>query len=703
MRPGGRPRAGTRRRFAALAVLVALWSGCQPTADFSALGSEPAPGPPGAGDWPGYGRDGSQRHFSPLSQVNASTVGSLGLAWSLDLPPANSNTQPIAVDGVLYFASGLSVVHAVDASSGELLWRHDPGVAERAGLNLRIGWGVRGLAWWRGRLFAGTQDGRLLAIDAANGEELWSVQTFPPEDSSHISGAPRAFDGRVFIGFGGSAAASRGYVTAYDALTGRKLWRFFTTPGNPALGFENEAMARAAETWAGEWWKYGGGGHVWNAMAYDRETRTLFIGTGSPYPWNRRARSEDRGDNWFVCSIVALDAETGDYRWHYQTVPGDTWDFDAAMDIELAELEIDGRLRKVVMQAPKNGFFYVLDRETGELISAEAHVPTTWASHIDPRTGRPVELPGVRYPDGSAAKISPTGLGAHNWMSMAYSPLTRLVYLPAIESSAIYRDGDLDWPAAGDRLPADATLVMELSGENPTGRLVAWSPAEQRAVWQVEHPTYLNGGTLATAGNLVFQGTIDGIFRAYAADTGESLWEFDARAPILAAPISYRAGGRQLVSLLVGTGMGFSSNAGVLLGERADRVGLDPRTQARRVLTFALGGTATLPDRPARAAAPPPDPGFELDPERARRGALDYAMRCGLCHGSLVVGSVHAPDLRRSAIPVSREAFLQVVRDGSLTSLGMPGFPEFSDQRLDDVRHYIRAQAARLRASQTFD
>jgi quinohemoprotein ethanol dehydrogenase len=656
-----------------------------------------------AKDWPGYGRTAKQQFYSPLGEITQSNVGSLGLAWSMDLESGNSVTQPIEVDGVLYFAQGLSVVHAVDAATGKLLWRYDPGAAEKAGLNLRLGWGVRGIAWWDGKIYTGTQDGRLIAIDAKSGKPVWSVQTFPHENPAYISGAPRVFDGRVIIGFGSSTGASRGYVSAYDASDGHLVWRFFTTPGDPSKGFENKAMEMAAKTWAGEWWKFGGGAHVWNAIAYDEETDTVFIGTGSPYPWNRKIRSADKGDNLFICSIVALSGKTGAYKWHYQTVPGDTWDFDATMDIELADIDIDGKPRKVIMQAPKNGFFYVIDRITGKLISAEPIAKTTWATKIDLRTGRPVEVPGARFENGKPVEIWPTSLGAHNWIPMAHSPRTGLVYIPVADTGFLYGDGPPGWKMPSDRRQDDSSNSIQLigmpEGKTPkpvSGRLLAWSPAQQKLVWSINFPTYLNGGILATGGDLVFQGSIDGSFKAYAANNGKSLWSFDGRAPIIAPPISYEVNGRQYVTVLTGLGMAYPINAALLLGKLADNYGMDPRSEPRRVLTFAIGGKATLPPRPV---APPAatDPGFKDNAAADQRGAIAFFTHCSICHGSLAVGSGHAPDLRRSPIPVSREAFTSIVKDGVLVPRGMPNFAEFPPEKIEDLRQYIRSRAAQLR------
>jgi quinohemoprotein ethanol dehydrogenase len=652
-------------------------------------------------DWAGYGRTNGQQHFSPLTQVDRGSVRRLGLTWSIDLLPENSVTQPIAVDGVLYFATGLSVVHAVDGVTGRELWRYDPGVGAVGGLNMRTAWGVRGVGWWNGKVFVATQDGRLIALEARNGKPAWSVQTTRPEDPEHVNGAPRVFNGRVLIGSAGTTGPMRGHVSCYDAESGKLLWRFWTVPGDPAKGFENDAMAMAAKTWSGEWWKFGGGGMVWNSMAFDAETDTVFIGTGSPYPWNHRIRSQGQGDNLFVSSIVALEGRTGAYKWHFQPTPGDTWDFDATMDIELADLVIGGRLRKVLLQAPKNGFFYVIDRVTGRFISAEPYVPVTWASRVDPATGRPVEVLGARYSRGKPARITPTSLGGHNWMSMAYSPQTGLAYIPANHFAAIYADIERAWRAPADRSVDGGVDIAggPAAGLKPaTGSLIAWSPAEQKAIWRVPYPTHLNGGVLATAGGLVFQGSLDGKFRAFAADTGKLVWKFDAKAPILATPIAFEAGGREYVTVLTGSGMGISMFAPSMAGDAIERYGIDPLSQARRVLTFALSGTRRLPKRGHPAPAPD-DTGFRRDADSSARGYIAYQTHCLNCHGDRAIGIGNGPDLRRSATIQDHATFERIVRGGALETQGMPRFEELGEAELDDIRHYLRDRAATLRAS----
>lgn len=649
-------------------------------------------------DWPGFGRTYGEQHFSPLAQIDRSTVGKLGLAWSMDLPPGNSATGPIAVGGILYFARFYSVVNAVDAATGRMLWSYDPKAPEASGVRLRQGWGSRGIAWWNGRIYTATQDGRLIALDAASGKPLWSVQTLDEGDPRFISGPPRVFDGKVLIGNAGADEASiRGYVTAYDAQTGRKLWRFWTVPGDPAKGFENRAMAMAAKTWAGDWWTKGGGGTVWNAMSYDAATGTVFIGTGNGSPWNRKIRSAGKGDNLFLCSVVALDARTGTYKWHYQINPGESWDFNAAMDLALADLTIDGRPRKALITAPKNGFLYVIDRLNGKLISAKPFVPVTWASAIDLASGRPVETPGIRYEDGLAT-IRPTPIGAHSWLPMAYSRRTGLVYIPAIDLVATYDDRGItpkNWSRAGG-MALDYAVRSSISfpkgSEESASALVAWDPVGQREVWRVKTPIHFNGGVLATAGDLVFQGQMDSRFNAYDARTGERLWSFDARSPVIAPPISYSVKGRQYVTVITGNG-----TSGGFLGAALARYGIDYRTQARRVLTFAIGGTTTLPPKTPYVARAVDDPSFRPDVDAAARGGEIYNRRCVVCHGGGVAAAGTAPDLRGSAAILSPETLDSILRDGALVSQGMPRYEELTDAERADLRQFLRAAADLLR------
>jgi quinohemoprotein ethanol dehydrogenase len=390
------------------------------------------------GDWITHGRTYSETRFSPLNQINAGNIKQLGLAWSFDTDTTRGlEATPIIVDGVMYTTGSWSVVFALDARTGRQLWKWDPQVPRSFGYKACCDVVNRGVAVYKGKVYVGTLDGRLVALDADSGKPLWEVVTVDQSLPYTVTGAPRVVKGKVLIGNGGAEMGVRGYISAYDAETGKMAWRFYTVPGDPSKPFESPAMERAAKTWSGEWWKIGGGGTVWDSMAYDPELDLLYIGTGNGSPWNREIRSSGTGDNLYLSSIVALKPETGEMVWHYQTTPGDSWDYTATQHIILADLDIGGRNRKVLMQAPKNGFFYVIDRKNGELLSAQAYVPISWAKEVDKQTGRPVENPGVRYKD-SAAFIKPGPLGGHNWQPMSYNPQTGLVYIPAQDTLFVY-------------------------------------------------------------------------------------------------------------------------------------------------------------------------------------------------------------------------------------------------------------------------
>ncbi len=646
-------------------------------------------------NWPAFGRTYSERHASPLDQVDTATVARLGLAWSLDLPGiTNGATVPLAVDGIIYFTVGQSIVHAVEATTGRLLWRHDPEVAKHAGRKLRITWGPRGIGWWEGKVYVGTTDGRLIALDARDGRQLWAAQTVDPDNELTITGPPRVFNGKVIIGNAGSEfGANRGYVTAYDAVTGEQAWRFWIVPGNPADGFESAAMEMAAKTWTGEWWKFGGGGQAWNAMTYDPEFNRVYIGTGNGAPWNRKVRSPGGGDNLFLCSIVALDADTGEYAWHYQTTPGETWDYNSAMDITLATLEVDGEPRPVILHAPKNGFFYVIDRKTGKVLSAEKFGKVTWAERVDLETGRPVEAPGARYEDAPAL-IWPSTMGVHNWQPMSYSEQTGLVYIPTLEMASLFDDRGVDpktFEMKSTKL--NVGLVMPVGDAPPEAgksALLAWDPLKQQAAWEVPTPGLWNGGTMTTAGGLVFQGQSDGRFNAYDATSGERLWSFDAKMGITGAPITFTAGGKQYISVVAGWG----GSAPAFFGSLAAQHGWQARLHPHRLLTFALDGKATLPDTPPPVQVTPvDDPDFVVDEAKAKDGGLLFAERCIVCHGLGAVAAGYAPDLRASPVALDRQAFSKVVRDGALELRGMPRYDELSDAELERLRHYLRARA----------
>jgi quinohemoprotein ethanol dehydrogenase len=655
-------------------------------------------------NWPSFGRTYDEDHHSPLTQINDRNIAGLKLAWFIDLPiMISASGPPLAVDGVLYFAVGLSVVYAADAATGKILWTYDPKVTEATNEKLKLAWGIRGLAYAEHRIFVGTQDGRLLALSAKNGKLLWSVETTEgEEDGRYITGAPRVFNGKVIIGHGGADFGPvRGYVTAYDAASGRQLWRFYTVPGDPAKGFENKAMEMASRTWKGEYWKFGGGGTVWHAITFDPKYNRIYLGTGNGAPWNYKIRSPGGGDNLFLCSIVALDADTGEYVWHYQTTPGESWDYNSAMDMQLATLTIDGEPKDVILHAPKNGFFYVIDRATGKLISAEPFAKVTWAKYVDKNSGRPVENPEARFPNGQAA-IFPGAGGAHNWLSAAYSPQTKLIYIPVNYISGYYDARGVNvqtWTYTPHAFNSGFVTIFRKEGalpvpprdsNQPLAELQARDPVHQKVVWSTPFDVVNTGGAMSTSGNLVFLGQATGELRAYAADSGKLLWSFQTQNGITSEPITYLAGGKQYITIISAYG-----GLPTIGGEASAKLGWGYRTQRRRVLSFALGGTATLPQKPASEPVKLLDDGSPIDQERFAAGQHQYELRCLACHGFGAISGGAAPDLRASSALVSREAFQQVVHGGLLKHSGMPRFDDLSLDDVEALRTYVRGESRR--------
>ena len=524
------------------------------------------------GEWLTYGLDHAETRFSPLTRITVDNVKGLQRAWSWDIPggPGQIEATPLVHDGVLYASGTWSVIFALDARTGALKWKWDPGIVRggraAGGQTVINGAPNRGVALYNGKVYAGLQDGRLVALDAATGSVVWVRMTIPYGNSEYVvTGAPRIVKGKVVIGNGGAEFHGvRGYVTAYDAETGDQAWRFYIVPGDPSKPFESPAMEMAAKTWAGEWWKYGGGGNAWDSFSYDPEANLLYIGTGNGAPWSHFWRSKGEGDNLFLNSIVAVNADTGEYVWHYQTTPGDNWDYTSTMTMTLADLVIDGTPRKVLMQAPKNGFFYVIDRLTGQLISAEKiteHV--TWASHVDAKTGRPVETTIARY-GTEGAWISPAQAGAHNWHPMAFSPRTGLVYIPGQNNQSFYKQATEYVPELGRTstgLVRGATTTPVPPAPQPAGFLVARDPVTQRDRWRIDMTTFWNGGVLVTASDVLFSGRRSGAILAHDARSGAVLWEAPV-APAPAAPITYELDGRQYVTVLSSAPQGTTGIAG---------------------------------------------------------------------------------------------------------------------------------------------
>ena len=687
-------------KHARIALALGLAAGLMSTGAFSATTVDGAAiaNEQDTGNWLSYGRTYSEQRYSPLDQINENTVAGLKADWALELPTDRTLlATPIVVDGVMYISGSYSVVRAVDAQSGKVLWTYDPKTLEVAGDRQRIFWDSnRGVAFWKGKVFVATGDGRLNAIDAKTGKEVWSAVTIDPKLPMYINGAPRVFRDKVIIGNGGTeVGANRGYVTAYDTETGKQAWRFYIVPGNPADGFEDETQAMAAKTWTGEWWKHGGGGNTWNGFTYDPEFNRIYIGTGNGSPWNRNIRSPGGGDNLFLCSIVALDADTGKYAWHYQTTPGETWDYNSNMDIVLADLNIDGKPVKALMHAPKNGFFYVIDRSTGKLISAEKFGKVDWAEYVDLKTGRPVERKGARYEDGQEL-VWPSPFGTHNWHAMSFNPNTGLVYIPVMELPGMFTDKGIDrsiWQSPNFSIDPGVEFARDDIPVNAgTGALRAWDPVAQKLRWEVTLPGVWNPGTLTTGGNLVIQGRTDGKLVAYRATDGESLWQFDAGLGISAPPVTYTVNGKQHIALLVGWGGAGPAVGGSLQAQH----GWAYRAQPRRLISFSLEGKADLPKLPPPSFAKPlKQEDFKVDEMLAQQGNVLWAKHCVLCHGAGAVSGGYAPDLRASTIPLYDAALQDVVVKGSRQAAGMPRFHEFSAGDLKALQHYIRREARR--------
>jgi len=511
-----------------------------------------------ADEWLTYGRDYAETHYSPLDQINAGNVSALDVAWTWDIPKTGARLEgvPIVSDGVMYATGPRSFVFALDARTGREIWHWDPAVPDEreGGPSVCCGDVNRGVAVFGDKVFVGLLDGKLVALNRATGLVEWTVQTTPRGSDFSITGAPRVVKGNVIIGSGGAEYGVRGYVTAYDAETGKQAWRFYTVPGNPADGFENEAMRKAAETWHGEWWKIGGGGTAWDGMAYDPTLDLLYIGTGNGSPWNRDQRSPGGGDNLYLSSIIAIRPETGEYVWHYQTTPGDDWDFTAVQPLMLLDLTIRGRQRAVIVQAPKNGFFYVADRITGEFLSAEAYADdVTWATGVDQETGRPMESPQARYgTTGRGAYLSPGPTGAHNWRPMAWNPATGLVYLPTQNNSFFYERAPVQykvgqWNTGTGRGGAGQVQRPELTG--PRTLLKAWDPSRNAEMWRYVS-TGANGGAMSTAGNVVFWGTGHSMV-ALDAKTGTELWTGEVGNGT-GTPVTYSLDGKQYVTIMGG-------------------------------------------------------------------------------------------------------------------------------------------------------
>jgi len=647
-------------------------------------------------EWPLYGHDQKEQRFSPLKQIDRRTVGQLGLAWSAALDSdRGQEATPIMVGGVLYVSTAWSLVYAFDAKTGKQLWMYDPQTSRAALANACCDAVNRGIAVNDGKVFVATLDGKLVAVDAKTGKLAWQVNTLegaPATMRYTITGAVRAVKDKVVIGNSGAEFGARGFVTAYDAGTGKLAWRFYLTPnpeGKPdGAASDDVLLAKAQDSWGdGEWKKSGGGGTAWDAMTYDPEANLLYIGSGNGGPFDYQVRSGGKGDNLFLSSVIAVDPDTGKYAWHYQTTPGDSWDYTATQQIISARLTIDGKSRDVIMQAPKNGYFYVLDRQTGELLSAKPFAPVTWSTGIDMKTGRPILAPGAHYQEQPSLQ-QPGPFGAHSWQAMSYSPATGLVYIPVQLTSGYYekvpnfkhRPLGQNAGIAMNGVPDDQIEALRKAS---SGQLLAWDPVAQQARWSVPKRYFFNGGTLATAGGLVFQGDIEGFLSAYDAAEGTRLWEVNAGRGIIAPPITYSVDGEQYVAVVAGFG-----GAGALMGLLVP----DNGRANGQLLTFKLGGTASMPSPASNAAAAIDVTGLTSTGDPVA-GEAEYARTCSACHG-INAAVRYTADLRRSAVLNDPTAWQQVVHGGLLKDRGMVAFSAILTlQEVENIRAYVLHEA----------
>jgi len=643
------------------------------------------------GDWLSHGRNYQEDRYSSLDQITKENVSDLGLAWTADLGTTKGLvSSPIVIDGIMFFSGEFNQVWAYDTRTGKEIWKFDPDFDHSKNVDLCCGFSNRGLALYEGALFMGVLDGRLISIDAATGKKNWEVMTIPEDGHYSVTGAPRVVNGNVIIGNGGAEFGVRGYVTAYDAKTGEKKWRFYTVPGDPSKPFEHPDLEEAAKTWTGEWWKQGGGGTAYDAMTFDPELNLLYIGTGNGGHWDRQWRSPDGGDNLYLSSIVALNPDTGEYVWHYQTTPGDTWDYTATQPLILADMEIEGKQRKVIMQAPKNGYFYVIDRTDGSFISADNIVYQNWTTGID-KNGRPIEAEGARYDDGKVHWIAPSSHGGHNWPPMSYNHETGLVYIPTANQTEPYVHN----PEYFDKGGAGAGVEVYISGANriyqpavvdpnapppgfSNGRLIAWNPKTQKEEWGIDQVSLYNGGLLSTTTGLLMQGDAEGFFSIRDVKDGSVIKQFDLRSGIVAPPVTYMVDGEQYITVLVGWGGHIAK-----VKKFVDR--LHPGT----IYTFKLSGTASFPEKLPGDPIPLTAQRTTAEPVQIGNGWNVYTRFCAHCHTMPGSGGGSVPDLARSVDGMLAN-YKAIVINGSLASKGMPGLEGLiTEQEVEDVKAFV--------------
>jgi quinohemoprotein ethanol dehydrogenase len=681
--------------FLALALLLPASAGAQAAArvnDERILRADDEPG-----QWLAHGRTFGEQRFSPLTKIDDTNVARLGLAWAYEPGTTRGmEATPLVIDGVMYATGEWSRVYALDAKTGKPLWTYDPYVAGAKGRDACCDVVNRGVAAWEGKLYLGALDGRLICIDAATGKMLWEKQTTDPAKPYTITGAPRVVKGKVIIGNGGGEFGVRGYFSAYDGNTGEMLWRFYTVPASHDGPFENPELEIAAKTWSKDsMWDSGLGGTVWDSMSYDPELDLLYVGVGNASIYNKEQRSPGGGDNLFVASILAIDPDDGRMAWFYQTTPGEQWDYTATQQIVLADLMIAPRgggeriLRKVLLQAPKNGFFYVLDRKTGELLSAEKYIDISWATHVDMATGRPVERTEATWSEKSA-RVTPGIPGGHNWHPMAFSPKTGLVYIPTFESVYEYipKPGFKWMPGMLNTSESWGEISSRLEGfeaaakENVRTHLTAWDPVAARQAWRVELGQGIPAGVLATAGNLVFQGTTWGKMRAYSATSGATLWESETGTGVMAPPVSYEIDGEQYVAVVAGLG----GSAG---GHYLRFANANPG----RILAFKLDARTPLPPTPSRSAKEIEAPMIEVSEAVLQRGRDMYSAVCARCHGLGVESSGLYPDLRYASKDVYA-SWQAIVLGGAFSARGMASFADVvTPEDAEAIKAYVASRA----------
>jgi len=640
------------------------------------------------GEWLSHGRTYDEKRFSPLDQIHRDNVDGLGLTWQY----ATGNTRgmeatPIVADGIMYITTAWSRVAALDAKTGKLIWTYDPEVAGKKARDGCCDVVNRGLAIWGDTVFLGAFDGRLIALNKLNGKVIWSQQTTDPKKPYTITGAPRVVKGKVIIGNGGAEFGVRGYFSAYDALTGKLAWRFYTVPTQFQESNEGEHLSKARDSWSPQsLWETGLGGTVWDSFAYDSSLNLLYVGVGNASQYNRKQRSPGGGDNLFVASILAVNPDTGKLVWHYQTTPAESWDYTATQHMILADINIKGEARKVLMQAPKNGFFYVIDRATGELISAKNYVPVNWASHIDIESGRPVET-GIGDWSKTQRMLSPAIVGGHNWHPMSYSDNTGLVYIPTIHTTYPYKPNSLyQYDPRGFNTGEDFAGLAATSPDivpgfcSPT-RLTAWDPVKQKQAWQVKFSRGISAGILSTAGGLVFQGTTDGALHAYSDSDGELLWSQSVNVGIMAPPITYTVDDEQYVAVLAGLGGSQGGHGDVL-----------DNANSGHVFVFKLKGNLTPPNIALRDTQVKVQ-ATVIDEESFSRGRSLYAVHCMRCHGFAAKSSGLYPDLRHSEQGV-HNIWKEIVIDGVFAGKGMASFKDsLNGDDVNDIHGYVIRQA----------